>query len=434
MSELKNCYSSENLDYSNCKNILYNDTSSLLKLNDDNNNLNLSKNEFTDVSLNMENIELNSLKFDDNYNDLDIDSIEKDSVLECNEFDDNNNTPLLIPVMCNKLFNNDDKITAYSYTPERIIKNHDYRILTPSPNFFPDLPNSLYYKKNYNNNINDKLTIKKLENLIDSSKFGSRHLKELMNQRDAEIFVPVSLRYRKYLKNRSKKFNYDDDVLEKDPLNIANCDTPSDIEIPELESSTSSSISCNDFKKSYKKIPVCLSDELATASNVYTTIDSHHTKIAFNKVVEILESLDSNPDQADVLIEDRFCSGHCGHDRLTRLALSIEQEDETYVTVNQENCHDVFNQLIQKVEKLQSSTKGIFKDVEILRKDYQYEDKKMEILEIETSSLRHEVKELKYLDDLVNLLRGELNKISQRNWPFLLGHNDNSNEEINLVV
>lgn len=154
MSEFKNYYSSENLDYSNCKNRLYKDD----------NNFSLSNNEFTDVSLNMENIELNSLKFDDNYDDLDIDSIEKDSVLECNEFDDNN-TPLLVPEMCNKLFSNDDKITAYSYTPERIIKNHDYRISTPSPNF-------LYYKKNNKNKLNDKLTIKKLENLIDSSKFG----------------------------------------------------------------------------------------------------------------------------------------------------------------------------------------------------------------------------------------------------------------------
>lgn len=65
----------------------------------------------------------------------------------------------------------------------------------------------------------------------------------------------------------------------------------------------------------------------------------------------------------------------------------------------------------------------------------QFEDEKVELLEIETSNFHHDINELKYLDDLLNLLRGEIERISRRNWPFIIGHTDkHENEEINLVV
>lgn len=73
------------------------------------------------VSLTMENIELNSLKYDNNNSE-------------------NNNNPVVTPEdnnNCYHLFTN-EKSVGYSYTPERLIKNKDYRILTASPELFTD--------------------------------------------------------------------------------------------------------------------------------------------------------------------------------------------------------------------------------------------------------------------------------------------------------
>lgn len=51
----------------------------------------------------------------------------------------------------------------------------------------------------------------------------------------------------------------------------------------------------------------------------------------------------------------------------------------------------------------------------------------------DTNKLRQDVHELRYLDDLLKLLRGELERISKRNWPFVIGHTNHS-EEMNLIV
>lgn len=119
---------------------------------------------------------------------------------------------------------------------------------------------------------------------------------------------------------------------------------------------------------------ICLSDELASASSdKQISIESSRKKVAFNEVVKILESLESNPDEADNLIEDRFTSGYSEHDRLTRLALSIEQEDtESLVEINHDDdSFDILHQLRGRVEKLQTATKGIYKDIGVLRRDFQ---------------------------------------------------------------
>lgn len=47
--------------------------------------------------------------------------------------------------------------------------------------------------------------------------------------------------------------------------------------------------------------------------------------------------------------------------------------------------------------------------------------------------LLEDVHDLRYFDDLIKLLGGDLDKISRRNWPFILGHS-NPHEEMNLII
>lgn len=51
--------------------------------------------------------------------------------------------------------------------------------------------------------------------------------------------------------------------------------------------------------------------------------------------------------------------------------------------------------------------------------------------------MAEDVQDTRYLDDLIFLLQGQLDRINLRQWPFLvahvLGHAD-SNRELNLVV
>lgn len=59
---------------------------------------------------------------------------------------------------------------------------------------------------------------------------------------------------------------------------------------------------------------------------------------------------------------------------------------------------------------------------------------KVSHLSEDVSKLQNEIYELRYLDDLLKLLKGELERISKRNWPFAIGNMKHGTEEINLVV
>lgn len=91
---------------------------------------------------------------------------------------------------------------------------------------------------------------------------------------------------------------------------------------------------------------------------------------AINEVVSILEVLDTDPAKAAVLLEeDRFCNSTSSHDQLTRLALTIETDAN--VPGVHEDPEYLVHHLQRKVEKLQASTKDIFRDIYNLRKSFQ---------------------------------------------------------------
>jgi hypothetical protein len=55
----------------------------------------------------------------------------------------------------------------------------------------------------------------------------------------------------------------------------------------------------------------------------------------------------------------------------------------------------------------------------------------------EARQLGEDLQDIQYLDDIIFLLQGQLDRISLRKWPFLLAHilpHKDSTQELNLVV
>ncbi|XP_066602018.1 uncharacterized protein [Prorops nasuta] len=148
----------------------------------------------------------------------------------------------------------------------------------------------------------------------------------------------------------------------------------------------------------------------------------------------ILRGLERDPRIATVLLEDdRFVGKISPHNQLTRLALAIETDGYTPATSNHTELLMV-QQLREKIQQLQNTSKDIHKDICALRKDFQSEEEKLANLRLDASRLHEDIHEVRYLDDLLNMLRGELDKISRRNWPFAIGRADYHSEEFNLVI
>ncbi|XP_076657895.1 uncharacterized protein LOC143362011 [Halictus rubicundus] len=187
----------------------------------------------------------------------------------------------------------------------------------------------------------------------------------------------------------------------------------------------------SDTHSDLQNTPLCLSDELATTNYKLDTSQGRCT--AINEVVSILEVLDTDPEKAAVLLEeDRFCDITSSHDQLTRLALAIETDAKVPGVL--ETSGNVVRNLQRRVEMLQASNKDMFRDICNLRQSFQCDERKMEDISSRTSKLREDVHELRYLDDLLNLLREDLERISERDWPFVVGRVKHPSEEMNLVV
>ncbi|XP_031841923.1 uncharacterized protein LOC116431100 [Nomia melanderi] len=349
------------------------------------------------------------------------------------------------------------------YTPERLVRSQEYRILTPSSRYL-----SISQARLMPENENPRKALRcrrRLNYLIDSKQVGSTQLRVLLNSTPVEIAVPAI--FSPPWKNCRKNFNddvsseYDDDGTKTDhPLNTMDHKKPIDLQTPDsiykrssneglnvtwedckrIETRSSSmddtsGIQSNDWSSDtysdLQNTPLCLSDELASTNYKLDTSQGRCT--AINEVVSILEVLDTDPEKAAVLLEeDRFCDSTSSHDQLTRLALAIETDAKVPDVL--ETSENVVRNLQRRVEKLQAGSKDMFKDICNLRQSFQCDERKMEDLSNNTSKLREDIHEMRYLDDILNLLRGELKRISKRNWPFVAGRTEHHSEEMNLIV
>ncbi|EGI61866.1 PREDICTED: uncharacterized protein LOC105149533 isoform X2 [Acromyrmex echinatior] len=391
-----------------------------------------------------ENIELISFT----QNDLDIDLIERDAR--------ETSSPLAIAINseCNV---KKECITPICYTPERLIRSQEYRILTPSPRCFT-FSQARFTAENESREWKSRRCRKQLS-LIDSKQIGTTQLKTLLNLpstnvRTCAISSPISER-RQWATddfNASMKSNNDSSTdvdcgvrsmktgdssrSSYDRLNSTWDDCKGSATRPPSLEDTSGIHSYDwslETQSDVQNTPICLCDELAIASKEHTANFANDRGTAINEVVSILEGLRSDPRKATVLLEeeDRFCSSTSSHDQLTRLALTIETDVEAPAVPDDPN--NWIRHLRDRIERLQLANKEIHGDIRGLRTKFQCDEKKAINLSSDTTRLLEDVHDLRYFDDLVKLLEGELETISRRNWPFILGHSK-PHEEMNLII
>ncbi|XP_012251291.2 uncharacterized protein LOC105683332 [Athalia rosae] len=287
--------------------------------------------------------------------------------------------------------------SSRSYTPERIVRTQNYVILSPSPTFSitpktePSTPTSTPTKKR-----TDKRH-RQLKRLIDRQLVGASQLEAILDPDALDIKLPMqetrNFKETTYRERRTaeKLSNNSLESSYRDLLAIANFESPKRLLTPDLMSSGSSCERLNFFD-------------------------------------EVVEEVLKNEKNSNM---DLWDGSGCG-ENILREEESWEQ-DFGYEIVD-EDPETVVRHLRGRIEHLRNTNKDIFGDISSLRKNFQWAEKKTGNLTTATTRLRSEIRDLRYLDDLVNLLRGELENISQRNWPFNLGHVDHRAEEVNLVV
>lgn len=376
-------------------------------------------------------------------NDMDINKLDLASPAEGNEFRDElaGGEPVIQPPR------------GICYTPERLVRCEEYRILIPSPRCL-SITRERISSENENSR-KTRLSKRRLNYLIDSKQADAPRLKSLLESYDEKSEVRITRP-----NFESSEVLHDD--TPQDSFAVVNRTQPITLQastdtISNRSSYERLSVTWDDFKKQATRRssledtsgihsndwssetqsdtqanpPLCLCDELAVASNDYGTDYAQVQGTAINEVVSILQALESDPAKATVLLDDdRFCD-RSSHDRITRLALTIETDGNVPAVLGEPE-KSVY-QLRKRVEKLQHASKDIFKDICALRKDFEYEEEKLLDLSSDATRLRQDIHEVRYIDDLLRLLRGELERISNRNWPFVLGHSE-QHDELNLVV
>ncbi|KYN12299.1 PREDICTED: uncharacterized protein LOC108767513 [Trachymyrmex cornetzi] len=383
-------------------------------------------------------------------NDLDIDLIERDAR--------ETSSPPTIVISSERNVKK-ECITPICYTPERLIRSQEYQILIPSPRCFT-FSQARFTTENESREWKSRRCRKQLSRLIDSKQIDTTtQLRTLLNLpstnvRTCAISSPISER-RQWATddfNASMKSNNDSSTdadcgvrsmktgdSSRSSYNRLNSTWDdckgSTTRPPSLEDT--SGIQSYDWsletQSDAQNTPMCLCDELAIASKERTANFANDRSTAINEVVSILEGLRSDPRKATVLLEeeDRFCSSTSSHDQLTRLALTIETDVEAPAVPDDPN--NWIRHLRDRIERLQLANKEIHGDIRGLRTKFQCDEKKAINLSSDTTRLLEDVHDLRYFDDLVKLLEGDLERISRRNWPFILG-NSKPHEEMNLII
>lgn len=349
----------------------------------------------------------------------------------------------------------EESIKAISYTPERLILSQEYKILVPSPRHHFTFSQARFKAGNKTGGEKFHRCRKQLDRLIDSKQIGATQLRVLLNlpitdERTSAMSSSIFERSDDDFKTSTR--SSDDHLIDRDRsarstgtisssrssydrLNSTWDDYKDPTSRP-VSLEDTSGIQSNDWslemQSEARSTPMCLCDELAIASRDRCIVNLGNGRdIAINEVTSILENLQRDPEKARILLdeEDSLCTS--SHDRLTRLALAIETDVEVPSTVSESNnwiCH-----LRDKIERLELGNKEIHRNIYGLRTNFQCDEKKAVDLSTDTTKLIEDIHELRYFDDLLKLLEGELERISNRNWPFVLGHSQ-PREEMNLII
>ncbi|KMQ95540.1 hypothetical protein RF55_4238 [Lasius niger] len=279
------------------------------------------------------------------------------------------------------------------YTPERLIRSQEYRILVPSPRHFT-LSQARLRSENESGERKSRCCRKQLDCLIDSKQIGATQLRALLNLPITGVrthVVSSSVFERADGDFNTSVRSSDDHPVDRDRsarstgtisssrssydrLNSTWDDFKDPISRP-LSLEDTSGIQSNDWsletQSDARSTPMCLCDELAIASRDRIVNFRNDRDIVINEVTAILENLQSDPEKARILLEeeDSFCDSTSSHDRLTRLALAIETDAEVPPTVSESN--NWIRHLRDKIERLELGNKEIHRNIHGLRTNFQ---------------------------------------------------------------
>jgi len=108
-----------------------------------------------------------------------------------------------------------------------------------------------------------------------------------------------------------------------------------------------------------------------------------------------------------------------------KLALSIEHDPDRKLEDSRCALMQAFRELDSRVRGLQEGTRELLADVNRLQEDFELQDRVVRHVThvmARTRQLAEDVQDTRYLDDLIFLLQGQLDRISLRKWPFVVAH------------
>lgn len=272
------------------------------------------------------------------------------------------------------------KSHGFSYTPERLVKSKEYKILSP-PFQFACIHSSKFRQR-------------KLSELIDPNKIGGINLQKLL----CPNIMPIEDLF--HLKGY---FDFHD---EKNRIK---------------EDSFSSLIS------NFKELKT-LSEE--KGNHKFSSSEDENT----SGIQSPGWSLDTSSDPTKALPRVENLKGSSNEEEgLIFEDLEVESEISTNLLLDDDDRENL-SEIQSKVRRLQDVNEDMQKEIVTLKEDFQNDEWRVNILLEEAINYRRELQELQYLDNLVNLLRGELERISPKTWPFIRNHTDPYSDEINLII
>ncbi|XP_043472190.1 myb-like protein H isoform X2 [Leptopilina heterotoma] len=261
------------------------------------------------------------------------------------------------------------KSHGFSYTPERLVKSKEYKILSP-PFQFACIHSSKFRQR-------------KLSELIDPNKIGGINLQKLL----CPNIMPIEDYF--HLKG--------------------------DFDFHDVKNRIKEELKTLSEEKGNHKFS---SSEDENTSGIQSPGWSLDTSSDPTKALPRVENLKGSSNEEEGLIfED----------------LEVESEFSTNLLLDDDDRENL-SEIQSKVRRLQDVNEDMQKEIVTLKEDFQNDEWRVNILLEEAINYRRELQELQYLDNLVNLLRGELERISPKTWPFIRNHTDPYSDEINLII
>ncbi|XP_014210166.1 uncharacterized protein LOC106640598 [Copidosoma floridanum] len=358
--------------------------------------------------------------------------------------------------------------SAFCYTPERLVKCGEFRVLAPSPRFRPDFEGLETAEARLASDVGGEEMngATQLARLLQSPQRYSSDTSSLLKPSSCKRCCPVRygdgevVLHTKHCprdsENRTPADLQSQSCSEHDYTSCTKRQTEEDS--PKAKDATgqkiaddSSGVSSVDGLTGTRggdDWSCCGSEVLDDNADTHSILTSRRVSSELAYVsLEFDEQNAQGPSDASGLItvlEVERTTAHNFHsllrlpstdpEYLARLALAVEPKVRPTIRIISTDTEVQIERLRDKVDRLQGNSKMLYEELSLLKRDFAMDECRVNHLSEDIGKLQTEVHELRYLDDLLKLLRGELERVSDQIWPFSVRHAKRGTEEINLIV